>query len=105
MEILVDTDELFESFRNDVRTQQVLNEGLVGIIGGIIKAFVMFIKKIFEAIFGIIRKIFELITGRNGSGGGSSDTKFKHKKDYQKPSTNSKIYFYNFYIFHNSLPH
>ena len=104
MEILVDTDELFESFRCDVKTQQVLNEGFTGIIGSIIKAFVSFIKKIFETIFGIIRKIFEMISGRGGSsGGGSSDTKFKHKKDYPNPSTDFVIYFYEHELFISAL--
>ena len=101
MEILVNTDELFESFRCDVKTQQILNEGLTGIIGNIIKAFVTFIKKIFETIFGIIKKIFEMISGRGGSGGGSIASKngFKHKKDYPNQSTDSKIYFYNYESF------
>ena len=105
MEILVDTDELFESFRNDVRTHQILNEGLIGIIGSIIKAFVMFIKKIFELIFGIIRKIFELITGGSGGVGGSISSKngFRHKRDYPNPKKSFLIEFYDYNKFINSL--
>ena len=104
MEILVNTDELFESFKNDVRTYQILNEGLVGIIGSIIKAFVTFIKKIFETIFGIIKKIFEMISG-GSSGGGSVASKngFKHKKDYPNPKKSFSIEFYDYRKLINAL--
>lgn len=91
MEIIVDTDLLFEQYQRDVR-YSIFYEGVIDVIGSIVKGFISFIQKIFEAIGSIIKKIFEFLTG-NSSGGGSSSSKkeqeiikyFRNKKDYPHP--------------------
>ena len=74
MEILVDTDFLFEQYQREVR-YSLLYEGVFDVIGSIIKGFISFIAKIFEVIGSIIKKIFEFLTGNSGSGGSSSSKK------------------------------
>ena len=58
MEIIVDTDLLFEQYQRDVR-YSIFYEGVIDVIGSIVKGFISFIQKIFEAIGSIIKKIFE----------------------------------------------
>lgn len=91
MEIIVDTDLLFEQYQREVR-YSLLYEGVFDVIGSIIKGFISFIAKIFEVIGSIIKKIFEFLTGNSGSGGSSSSKKeqeiikdFRNKKDYPYP--------------------
>ena len=89
MEIIVDTDLLFEQYQREIR-YSIFYEGVIDVIGSIIKGFISFIAKIFEVIGSIIKKIFEFLTGNSSDSSSSKKEKeiiknLRNKRDYPNP--------------------